>query len=227
MAKKKTASKLKLAAADYGPLLVAISSRAVDTCLMGAKCLALLEDPRAFGLLMQLSREHDPDVRLETCRSFEQLGDQRATDRLCALLDDDEVKVRDAAFTALGKICTAADLPLEAATQGMAVSHEDVRMRGFELLVRHAKKSKSNLKSEEVESLLLQALNDSKSLRNEAFKFVLNSKVGGGEDATLRFALQSTHADVRRDVLNEIMAEEKQDWAAGLILEMLDEHSSI
>ena len=223
MAKKKNSSGAKLAAADYDPLLVAISSRAVDTCLMGAKCLALLEDPRAFGLLMQLSREDDPNVRLETCRSFEQLGDQRATDRLCALLDDGEVKVRDAAFTALGKICSAAEVPLEAATQGMAVSHEDVRMRGFELLVRHAKKSKSNLKSDEVLELLRQALNDSKTVRNEAFKFVLNSGVGGGDDATLRFALNSSHADVRRDALNEIMAEEKQPWAASLILEMLDD----
>lgn len=222
MAKKKTSS-VKLAASDFDPLLVAISSRSVDTCLLGARGLALLGDPRAFGLLMQLSREDSADVRLETCRSFEYLGDRRATDRLCALLDDDEVKVRDAAFTALAQICTTAKVPLEAAEQGLAVSHEDVRMRGFELLVRHAKKSKANLGSGEVQLLLKQALNDTESIRSEAFKFILNSRAAGDHEQTLRFALVSVHEDVRRDVLTEVMAEEKQPWASGLALDMLDD----
>ncbi|MEJ2610108.1 MAG: HEAT repeat domain-containing protein [Candidatus Thiodiazotropha sp.] len=223
MVKIKAPSKPKLAPRDYDPLLVAIGSRSVDTCLLGTKCLALLEDPRAFGLLMQLSCESSPEVRLETCHSFEQLGDHRAKDRLCALLDDNELMVRDAAFTALAKICSNVNEPLVAAIQGMAVQYEDIRLRGLELLIRYAKKSKSNLQSENVKELLIQALNDSNSVRSEAFKFVLNSKIGGGEDATLKFLLGSVHSDVRRDVLNEIMAEEKQPWFEQMITEMLND----
>ena len=223
MAKKKTTTSAKLSAADYDPLLIAASSRSVDTCLLGARCLALLGDPRALGLLMQLSREESAEVRLETCRSFEQLGDRQAIDRLCALLDDDDVKVRDAAFSALAKICTAAKIPLEAAQQGLAVSHEDVRMRGLELLVRHAKKSKANLSDDAVGELLKQTLNDSKTVRSESFKFVLNSRIGGDHESALRFALQSRHSDVRTEVLTELIAEEKQPWAYGLAIDMLDD----
>jgi ParB family chromosome partitioning protein len=224
MAKKKTAP-VKLSVDDYEPLLVAISSRAVDTCLMGAKCLALLEDPRAFGLLMQLSREDEGSVRLETCRSFAQLGDRRAVDRLCTLLVDVDAKVRDAAYTALQKI--SRDEPLIAAEHGLASDFEDVRRRGLETLVRSAKKSELRKVDEPAGQLLKQALSDSVApVRMEAFKFVLNSNVGGGQDATLRFLLTSAHADVRREVLNEVMAEDKQLWSETMMFEMLSDPDS-
>ena len=221
MAKKKTTS-IKLSPADYEPLLVAISSRAVDTCLMGARCLALLKDPRAFGLLMQLSREENASVRLETCRSLAQLRDRRAIDRLCNMLADSETSVRDAAFTALDKVCS--DEPLIAVEHGFATQFEDVCRRALELLIREIKKSKSKLPTEKVDQLVAQSINDShESVRNEAFKFVLNSGFNGGEDATLRYLLGSVHSDVRREVLNEIMAQEKQLWAETMILEMLQD----
>src|SRR5262249_29493923 len=41
---------------DLVPLLQATASRSLDTCLRGARGLAVLGDPRAFGLLLQLSR---------------------------------------------------------------------------------------------------------------------------------------------------------------------------
>lgn len=221
MAKKKS-EPLKLALEDYEPLLVAISSRAVDTCLQGARCLALLEDPRAFGLLMQLSREDDAEVRLETCQALAQLGDGRALGRLCTLLQDEHAKVRDAAYTAIEKI--SKKLPLLAAEYGLAASFEDVRRRGLETLVRFAKKVEL-LKSEDPASQLLkQALSDSiPSVRMEAFKYVLNAKVGGGQDATLRFLLSSVHADVRREVLNEVIAEDIQLWSETMMFELLSD----
>src|SRR5262249_9746458 len=55
---------------DYNPLLQAIASRALDTCLRGARGLAVLGDPRAFGLLLQLSREDDAPARVEVCRAL-------------------------------------------------------------------------------------------------------------------------------------------------------------
>ena len=46
--------------ADRRPLLEAMASRALDTCLAGAVGLAALQDPRALGTLLQLSRESTP-----------------------------------------------------------------------------------------------------------------------------------------------------------------------
>jgi ParB family chromosome partitioning protein len=222
--KKKVAKlpKPKLADADFQPLLIAVSARAVSTCLLGTKCLALLEDPRAFGLLMQLSREEDAAVRVEVCKALAALGDSRANERLSTLLADETVEVRDAAYSALTAI--QSDDPLAAATDGLAASAEDVRRRGLETLVKHARKTKPKSIDDPAIQLLLQALNDEANpIRNEAFKFILNSKIGGGEEKSLRLILNSVHADVRREVLTETMALSKESWARELLLDLLDD----
>src|SRR6476646_637856 len=100
-----------LAEDDLTPLLQATASRSLDTCLRGARGLAVLGDPRAFGLLLQLIHERDPAPR--------------AADRLLSLLYDPEAGVRDAAFTALAKLL--ADRPLDAASAGLSSAFEDVR----------------------------------------------------------------------------------------------------
>src|SRR3954468_19564509 len=100
---------------DLTPLLQAIASRSLDTCLRGARGLAVLGDPRAFGLLLQLSREEDPAARTEVCRALAALDDPRAADRLRSLLFDPEAAVRDAAFTALARLQAAEPLRYAAA----------------------------------------------------------------------------------------------------------------
>ena len=65
--------------ADKRPLLEAMASRALDTCLAGATGLAALQDPRALGTLLQLSRETTPSVRVETCKALAELGDAAVT----------------------------------------------------------------------------------------------------------------------------------------------------
>jgi ParB family chromosome partitioning protein len=97
-------AKEKLTAGDYDTLLQATASRALDTCLRGARGLAVLGDPRALGLLLQLSREEDVTARVEVCRALAALDDERAVNRLRSLLFDKEASVRDAAYTALAKI---------------------------------------------------------------------------------------------------------------------------
>src|SRR3954451_19267575 len=109
---------------DLTPLLQAIASRSLDTCLRGARGLAVLGDPRAFGLLLQLSREADPAARAEVCRALAALDDPRAADRLRSLLYDPEATVRDAAFSALAKLPSAD--PLDLADAGLAAAAEDV-----------------------------------------------------------------------------------------------------
>ena len=92
-----TRTALSLGDDDLTPLLQATASRSLDTCLRGARGLAVLGDPRAFGLLLQLSREQDPPARVEVCRALAALEDPRAADRLRSLMYDADAAVRDAA----------------------------------------------------------------------------------------------------------------------------------
>ena len=218
----KKAAKLNLKDDDYQPLLHAAAAQAMDTSLSGAKCLALLEDSRAFGVLMQLSNESDNNARVDVCKALGALGDPRANDRLSALLRDPEIEVRDAAYSALEK--TSSKDPLANAGVGLAVEAEDIRRRGLQTLVKKIRKSPPKDTDSTECVLLKRALNDaSQSVRGEAFKVVLNSKIGGGVEQSLRFALNSAHAEVRREVLTEVMAQQKEKWAPGLLLDMLND----
>src|SRR6516165_9474794 len=124
---------------DLTPLLQATASRALDTCLRGARGLAVLRDPRAFGLLLQLSREDDASARAEVCRALAALDDPRAINRLRSLLFDPDATVRDAAFTALARLQSAT--PLESAEAGLNAAFEDVHRRGLQVLIEVMRKA--------------------------------------------------------------------------------------
>ena len=182
----------------------------------------MLGDPRAFGILLQLSREEDAGTRVGVCRALAALDDPRSIERLRSLLFDDEEAVRDAAFTALSQL-HAAD-PLVCAESGLNASFEDVRRRGLQALVSQLRKALPKQASEPGWQLLVRALNDSfDSVRSEAFKAALNLKIGGGGVQTLRFVLQSVHADIRREVLTELMAQAGEEWAWNLLLEFFND----
>ena len=70
----------------------------------------------------------------------------------------------------------------------------------------------------------MRALNDAApAVRTEAFKAALNLKIAGGGRPTLRFALRSVHADVRREVLTEVMAQPDEPWATPLLYEFFND----
>lgn len=211
-----------LTPADYDVLLQATASRALDTCLRGARGLAVLGDPRAFGLLLQLSREDDTTARVDVCRALAALDDERAVNRLRSLLFDREASVRDAAYTALRKIFDKS--PLSVAEAGLTAEHEDVRRRGLETLIQTVRKKTPKTAGDPGWDLLVRALNDSAvGVRSEAFKSALNLKLGGGGPETLRFTLQSIHPDVRREALTEVTAQEKEEWATPLLYEFFND----
>jgi ParB family chromosome partitioning protein len=212
-----------LAEADLEPLLQAAASRALDTCLRGARGLAVLGDPRAFGLLLQLSREENAAARAEVCRALAALDDPRAADRLRSLLFDPDAPVRDAAFSALARLLE--DRPLEAAEAGLNAPFEDVRRRGLQNLAAFLRQNRPEGDGAgPALELLGRALNDGfAGVRGEAFKAALNLQVSGGGLRTLRFILQSVHADVRREVLNEVMAQVQEPWAWNLLLEFYND----
>ena len=215
-------AKDKLTPADYDTLLQATASRALDTCLRGARGLAVLRDPRAFGLLLQLSREEDVHARVEVCRALAALDDARTVNRLRSLLFDPEASVRDAAYTALARIFD--DTPLAVAESGLTAADEDVRRRGLDTLIQSIKKKPPKAAGEPGWDLLVRALNDSTpGVRGEAFKAALNLKLAGGGPDTLRFTLQSIHPDVRREALTEVTAQEKEEWASPLLYEFFND----
>ncbi len=75
--KPKQVALSELDEADKRPLLEAMASRALDTCLAGAAALASLQDPRALGTLLQPDREHAVGAGLSTCKALAELGDPR------------------------------------------------------------------------------------------------------------------------------------------------------
>jgi ParB family chromosome partitioning protein len=211
----------KLEPADLDTLLQATASRALDTCLRGAKGLALLGDARAFPLLLQLSREEEEFARVEVCRALGALGDPRAVSRLRSMLLDPVASVRDAGFTAVAKLYPREHL--KAAEAGLTATHEDVRLRGLQTLLTSTKRSKPK-SGDVVWNLYVRALNDAApSVRREAFKSAVNQSVGGGGEATLRFALQSIHADIRREVLTELQAQIAEPWSTPLLFEFFND----
>jgi len=114
---------------DVTPLLQAMASRRPDTALRAAVHLTLLDDPRAFGLLLQLSRVDDPAIQVRACRALQRIGDDRALGRMAALLRSHHPAVRDAAFTVIERLL--ADTPVEAARAGLSSPHADGRGRGL------------------------------------------------------------------------------------------------
>ena len=219
-------AKAELGTDDLRPLLEALASRSLDTCLAGARGLASLQDERAFGTLLQLTNDSDNGARVEACKAMAELNDPRGMPRLRQMLRDQAREVRDAALTALVRLEDTS--PLRAAEAGLMAPYEDVRLRGLQLLVRTMKKAaKDKTKKEEEEAslrLLQKGLNDAaQAVRTEAFKAVLSQGIAGGGADTLRFALRSIHGEVRREVLGEIMGRIQESWAPALLLEMFQD----
>ena len=214
--------KVNLSPEDTMPLVQAMASRTMDTSLRGARALALLGDTRAFGLLLQLSRESNEDSRVQVCQALSSLEDERVVERLTSLLDDASETVREAAYTGLTKVQSKA--PMLAAEAGLNSRYPDVRARALAALIRTTKKDKPEKEGDLGWDLLLRALNDSdEKVRNEAFKTVLNQEIGGGGSDSLRLVLQSSAADVRREVLTELMAQAGEPWAWEMLQEMFDD----
>ncbi len=201
---------------DLRPLFEAMASRALDTCLAGARALASLHDQRAFGTLLQLTGDRQNSARVDAARALAELGDPRAADRLRQMLRDSAPEVRDAAFSSLVRLEELS--PLRAAEAGLLVPADDVRARALSVVIAELKKDKG---SAPALALLERALNDGgKSVRSEAFKAALTLDVGGGAAGTIRFALRSIHADIRKEALGEVVTRSQEAWAPALFYEI-------
>ncbi len=147
---------------DLEPLLTALACRTPDTALRGARALAQLGDTRALGALLQISREADAGLRRECAAALQELKDGRALKRLVWMLDDADPGVRGAALDAYARF--EGEAPIEVAENALRSSHEDIRVRGLDRLVKLGPGDATDV-------LLGDAVEDESSkVRGEAFK---------------------------------------------------------
>ncbi|MGB1256015.1 MAG: HEAT repeat domain-containing protein [Thiolinea sp.] len=206
----------KLQHADYAPLLQGMTSQHADICFTAGFALAVLQDQRAFGLLLLLSQEQDQQIRVGVCRAFALLQQQDAVQQLEALLNDPVEAVRDAAFSALENLLAE---PWALVRYGFAAQHEDVHRRALKTLLDNLGKGQ-NIAQEGL-TLITQALNAPfDAIRQEAFKVSLNRQLGGDQPATLRLLLNSQYENIHQEVLNETLAALKEEWATTLLPEL-------
>ncbi len=205
-----------LGEASLTPLLQGMTSRHADLCFRAGFALAVLQDQRAFGLLLLLSQEDDTAIRVGVCRAFALLQQTDALPQLEILLNDGDETVRDAAFIAISLLENDA---WQQVRYGFAAEHEDIHRRALKTLLDAAGKRKTL--PEAGLTLLKQALNDPfAGIRQETFKACLNRQPGGDLPATLRLLLASQYQNVHQEVLNETLANLKQAWATALLPEL-------
>ncbi len=207
------------------PLLQAMTCRQTDISMLGIHALALIHDPRAFALLLQLSRNQDENIRVEVCTAFKALADVHSIDRLVECLDDEVEAVRGAAFSALEKIQQkSSDKLIE---YGFNTKYEDVHQRTMQVLVKKFTTAGDGVLPQTIRSFLINAINDRfDSIRNEAFKAILNKRIEQDEAKTLLFLLQSAFVDIRQAIFTELMANYKKSWAKEQLNALLNDEDS-
>ena len=219
---KKT--KVSLEPADYDPLYQAMASHSPEVSLNGAVCLAILGERRALGLLLQLSNTEDPIARQSVCKALAFLSDSRAEERLYSLLYDTAAEVRGAAFSGLLKLSKD---PLDVAEAALLAKGDDVRMLGFKLLLKEAKKKLPKSAKDRTWQLLEFSLhNGSGAVRLETYKAALNLELGGSTASSLEFALLSRFKEIRKEVLTEVMAQSNESWAWDILLGLFNDPES-
>ena len=238
--------------ADYNVLLQGMSNRHADISFLAAFALAVLQDQRAFGMLLVLSQEANPTIRAGVGRAFAWLNQDDSIPTLEILLNDKAPEVRDAAFNALEKLQANKLLTVE---RGFASAHQDIHARSLKTLLdllvepeaseKPKKSLLDSLKSallgtktpeklaphndaEQVLYLLQTALNDPfEPIRQETFKTCLNRQLGGSEVDTLRLLLTSRYENLHREVLLEVLAKARVlpalAWVEPLLLELLND----
>ncbi|MEK7432444.1 MAG: hypothetical protein AABZ74_04870, partial [Cyanobacteriota bacterium] len=208
-----------LSESERSPLVEAMTTPALDICLAGANALSIIKDQRAFGVLLQLSRESDNLTRMSVCRAFNFLGDVNTIPRLKMMLYDNALNVADAAFTSLENMLK--ENPLILLESGLNAPNNKIRLRTVSLISKLLKTKKQGI------NFLETALNDKELIvRREAFKTLLNSEIYKTRAEILRFALKSAFSDIREEVLFELESIKKESWGLEIITEMLNDPDS-
>tara|TARA_R110002096_G_scaffold434832_1_gene658100 strand:+ start:97542 stop:104081 length:6540 start_codon:yes stop_codon:yes gene_type:complete len=224
--------------ADLRPLFAAMACRFADTALRAARLLGMLGDPRASGVLLQLSREPEPSTRryvIEALMSaaLAMPSDGRVTARLRWLIDDVDSTVRQAAFDVvqmLGEVGGAAS-EIDVAALALRAGNADIRVRALQILVKFGgsgQYAKLSDLAEQADLLLGDALDDEHDkVRGEAFR-TLWAWHNKDPRRVLERAALCRQPEVRRRVIKELPHQkpDKNAWADALMLSLIADHSS-
>ena len=192
------------------PLFAQLACRSADAAIRGAGCLLVLEDRRAVGAVLQLTREADPVLRRAATANLVRAlatwpDDDRLSTRLAWLLDDGDPEVRSFAFDALARAAgadPAAELELELAETALRTSQEDIRVRALQILVRVGAPGAPVAATGD--RLLGDALDDEAAkVRHEAFR-TLQTWHAAAPMISLARGAHSRHGDLRTLVVTEI-----------------------
>jgi len=251
VATPKPSSIKSLTEEDYRVLLQGMSNSHADVSFTAAFALATLQDQRAFGLLVLLSREISVSIRAGVCQALAWLNQAESTEQLRILLNDREAAVRDIAFSALLYISNS---NLDVAAYGLETKQQDVHDRSLKTLLdcfstdakrvpektsiasklkglfgakETAKKKPTKSSQAQALELLSKALNGPfEPIRQEAFKATLNRKLGGSDQATLELLLNSHRKSIHVGVLNELKAKSEVlpivEWVQPLLFSLLN-----
>lgn len=212
--------------AQLDPLFAALACRQSDIAVQATFCLSALGDERASGALLQLTRDPEPDTRRWVAQHLADAiiglaGDMRLRARLQWLLSDEDGQVRATAFDSLLKLAEpegpGGDVDL--AELALRTPFGDIRTRALQLLVKHGATAPAEL-AKRIDGLLGQALDDeAEDARREAMRtlWAWHSK---RPETTLRRAVASVHADVRRWAVEELARQLRQarGWARELLI---------
>ena len=216
------------------PLFTALACRQPDMALQAALCLSWLGDERASGALLQLSREPNPAMRRQVTAFLAPAisnlaADPRLRARLQWLLNDEDAQVRATAFDGLLKLAEPEGPGGEVDLAALALRTQagEIRTRALQLLVKHGATAPAEL-ANRIDALLGHALDDeAEDARREAMRtlWAWHSK---RPETTLRRAVASVHADVRRWAVEELARQLRQSraWAKELLLERVGDSAA-
>lgn len=224
---------------DLRPLFAAMACRFADTALRAARLLAMLGDPRATGVLLQLSREPEASTRRYVVEALMSAAmampsDGRVTARLRWLIDDVDATVRQASFDVLqmlGEVGGASG-EIEVAALALRAGNADIRVRALQILVKFGgtgQYAKLKALAEDADRLLGDALDDEHDkVRGEAFR-TLWAWHNKDPRRVLERAALCRQAEVRRRVVKELPHQKpaKNSWADALLLTLIADHASV
>lgn len=214
----------KLTHDDYAVLLQSMTSRHDNICFNAAYALAVLQDQRAFGVLVSLAQQYDSSFQRGVCQALGVLGQQDAIPSLEILLNHARWEVREAAFNALDSLDAT---PFITAQRGLQSKHKDIHARSLKTLLDVLKKRLKKADKVSALTLLKAALNDQfEEIRQETCKACLNQQLGGNAADTLRLLLESQFSNIHQEVLNELMEKASilpvLDWVEPLVFELFN-----
>ncbi len=228
-----------LVESDLRPLFAAMACRFADTALRAARLLAMLGDPRATGVLLQLSREPEASTRRYVVEALMSAAmampsDGRVTARLRWLVDDVDETVRQASFDVLqmlGEVGGASG-EIDVAALALRAGNADIRVRALQILVKFGgsgQYAKIKESAERADVLLGDALDDEHDkVRGEAFRTLWTWHNKDPRRVLERAAL-CRQPEVRRRVVKELPHQkpEKNSWADELLLSLIGDHNAV